>query len=250
MLTTLNRAGVVLDLFTSDRPEWGATAISRELGVPKSIVHDILVSLASIGFLQRTPTGRYRLGWRLVSLASVAVGTSDLLTHTIEVLADLGCGETRVSLYIWDRDRLVRMEANSASARFRRDAPVPSWLVRIDDRPAALALLATRSRRSVRDLWCAGALVVPHASFEALCVDLDGIDRDGYASGAEDRSDDCSVAVAIRDEVGLGIAAISLEAVAARSAWRYAPLLTRAARRIAAAVRDEASLEPAMPVAS
>ena len=62
MLGTLARAGAVLDLFTTEEPEWGVTATAQRLGIGKSLADDVLASLAGIGLLQRVGHGRYRLG--------------------------------------------------------------------------------------------------------------------------------------------------------------------------------------------
>ena len=77
MLSTLGRAARLLDLFTLDAPEWGATAVAAELQIAKSQAHELLVSLAGGGLLQRVGAGRYRLGWRIVALNSVLVETSE-----------------------------------------------------------------------------------------------------------------------------------------------------------------------------
>ena len=87
MLGTLARAGAVLDLFTTDEPEWGVTATAQRLGIGKSLAHDVLASLAGIGLLQRVGHGRYRLGWRTVTLASVLLRTSELKVHARAVVA-------------------------------------------------------------------------------------------------------------------------------------------------------------------
>src|SRR4051794_41972859 len=76
MLSTLGRAAKVLDLFTVEAPEWGATAVAHELQIAKSQAHELLVSLAVGGLLQRVGMGRYRLGWRIVALNAVLVETS------------------------------------------------------------------------------------------------------------------------------------------------------------------------------
>ena len=57
MLSTLGRAAKVLDLFTVDAPEWGATAVAHELQIAKSQAHELLVSLAVGGLLQRVGDG-------------------------------------------------------------------------------------------------------------------------------------------------------------------------------------------------
>ena len=93
----------MLDLFSLDAPEWGATAVAYELQIAKSQAHELLVSLAGGGLLQRVGAGRYRLGWRIVALNSVLVETSDLLRlASSEMPALVGrYGET-VHVAVWD----------------------------------------------------------------------------------------------------------------------------------------------------
>src|SRR4051812_50161650 len=96
VLRTLSRATAVLDLFTADAPEWGPTAVSHELRIAKSQAHELLVSLATGGLLQRVGAGRYRLGWRIAALNSVLVETSGLLRLVAPRMRGLGApyGET------------------------------------------------------------------------------------------------------------------------------------------------------------
>jgi DNA-binding IclR family transcriptional regulator len=77
-LTTVERAGAVLDLFTTDHPEWGVREAASALGISKSQAYDLIASLAGIGLLQRVPGGRYRLGWRAVAMGTLAASTSSL----------------------------------------------------------------------------------------------------------------------------------------------------------------------------
>src|SRR3712207_8199484 len=90
MLRTVTRAGLVLDLFSVERPEWGATAVARELDIAKSQAHELLVSLSDIGLLERVRAGRYRLGWRIVALGSLlfdATGPREAEVPAMESLA-------------------------------------------------------------------------------------------------------------------------------------------------------------------
>lgn len=69
MLGTITKAGRVLDLFTTDRPEWGVTEVAGELAMPKTNAHALLATLCDIGLLRRSAQGRYRLGWKFMSLS-------------------------------------------------------------------------------------------------------------------------------------------------------------------------------------
>ena len=66
MLSTLEKAGRVLRLFTAENPEWGVSQVARELLVSKGSVHDALATLTQIGLVHRTVTGRYRLGFSYI----------------------------------------------------------------------------------------------------------------------------------------------------------------------------------------
>jgi len=68
-LGTLSKAGQVLDLFMEDKADWGVRELALRLGLSRSTAHSLLSSLEAINLLQRTASGRYRLGWRLLQLA-------------------------------------------------------------------------------------------------------------------------------------------------------------------------------------
>ncbi len=108
MLSTVERTGKVLNLFSAETPEWGVTEAAGVLGVPKSNVHDIMASMSRIGLLQRTSTGRYRLGWRLLSISYDLLRGSGFETLAKKVVSDLAAhlGET-VTVGAWDGLRVV-----------------------------------------------------------------------------------------------------------------------------------------------
>lgn len=81
MLSTVDKCGELLGLFSQERPEWGVTEISRRLDMPKSSAHAIVSSLAAIGLVQRISNGRYRLGWRINALNSVLMATAACREH-------------------------------------------------------------------------------------------------------------------------------------------------------------------------
>ena len=69
MLQTIQKASEVLALFDREHTEWGVREAAEQLNTAKSSVHDLMSSLAQVGFLQKTDDGRYRLGWRLVTMS-------------------------------------------------------------------------------------------------------------------------------------------------------------------------------------
>ena len=204
MLSTLGRATQVLDLFTVDNPEWGATAVAAQLQIAKSQAHELLVSLAEGGLLQRVGAGRYRLGWRIAALNSVLVETSDLLRVSAPKLRALAgrYGET-VHLAVWD-GRPVCVDAHSghqsaAVAPFRVGMDLPAHCTAVGK-----VLLAGRPRDEIERFLASEALAPmtdrTALTLEALQADLGEAAARGFAYEVQEhRAGTCSVAAPIVD---------------------------------------------------
>jgi DNA-binding IclR family transcriptional regulator len=189
MLSTLGRAGKVLDLFSVHAPEWGATAVAHELQIAKSQAHELLVSLAVAGLLQRVGMGRYRLGWRIVALNAVLVETSDLLRLVApEMRALVGrYGET-VHVAVWD-ERPVCIDARSG----RLSTSIPPFRVGADLPACSTALgkvlLAGRPRDEITQFL---------SGEEDLEVGLGQVAAQGFAYEEQEyQPGSCSVAAPI-----------------------------------------------------
>lgn len=89
MLGTVGKASRLLDLFTSQTPEWGVTEAALALGIPRSSAHDLLDTLACTGFLRRVEGNRYRLGLKLLSLSSAALDSLAVRTAARPVMEAL-----------------------------------------------------------------------------------------------------------------------------------------------------------------
>jgi len=213
VLRTLSRATRVLDLFTVDDPEWGATAVAHELQIAKSQAHELLVSLALGGLLQRVGAGRYRLGWRIVALNAVLVETSDLLRLVApEMRALVGrYGET-VHLAVWD-GRPVCIDARSG----RLSTSIPPFKIG-EDLPASSTalgkvLLAGRPRDEIEQFLSAGP------SAEDVQVGLGQVAAQGFAcEEQEHQRGACSVAAPIINPDAGVFASIGMSVPADR--WR------------------------------
>lgn len=109
MLGTVQRAGKVLDLFSAQQPEWGATSVANELQIAKSQAYELLVSLCAIGLLRRTQSARYLLGWRTVTLGAAVIGSGDFTREAARAMRELALGlpEATVHLTAWDQGRVV-----------------------------------------------------------------------------------------------------------------------------------------------
>jgi DNA-binding IclR family transcriptional regulator len=247
MLQTVGRAGQVLDLFSADAPEWGATAVAHELDIAKSQAHELLVSLADIGLLQRHGPGRYRLGWRIVALNSLVADTNDLggdaAVRVLRALA-LQSGEA-AHLAAWATGSALCV----ASVSGREALAAPAWAV-----GAALPGHST----------AAGKVLLAHRPWEAVCVtverdglhrhtertiataerlreELDAVRRRGFA--CEEQEHDyatCAVAAPIRDPRGEVVGAIGLTLPAPRwqrTAREHTRAVAAAAERCSAQLR-------------
>ena len=245
MLGTLARAGAVLDLFTTEEPEWGVTATAQRLGIGKSLAHDVLASLAGIGLLQRVGHGRYRLGWRTVTLASVLLRTSELKTHARPVVRDLAERQgLTVSLAAWDCGRIIYIDRRYSPRHTSGCGPVAGTAAPLDGSAAAQVLLASRPNCEIKTLWCDGLVHTRHTSVDELELDLEVVRRHGWAhNDADDTQSRSAVAAPVRDAEGKVAAAISLDLVDPFSTANvdlHARAVVAAASRISAAIRHHA----------
>ena len=245
MLGTVARAGAVLDLFTTEEPEWGVTATAQRLGIGKSLAHDVLASLAGIGLLQRVGHGRYRLGWRTVTLASVLLRTSALKVHARPVVRDLADRQgLTVSLAAWDCGRIIYIDRRYSARHTNGCGPVAGTAAPLDGSAAAKVLLASRPLDEIKVLWGDGLVHTRHASVDELQVDLEVVRRHGWARNDAEWAEGASaVAAPVRDAEGIVAAAISLDLADPFSRAKidlHARAVVAAASRITAAIRHHA----------
>ncbi len=72
-LSSVTSALLVMKAFSAEEAEIGISSLAKRLGLAKSTVHRLAVTLAAEGFLEQNPeTGRYRLGLRLFTLGALA----------------------------------------------------------------------------------------------------------------------------------------------------------------------------------
>ena len=71
-LSSVTSALLVLKSFSEQETELGISSMAKRLGLAKSTVHRLAVTLASEGFLEQNPeNGRYRLGLSLFALGAL-----------------------------------------------------------------------------------------------------------------------------------------------------------------------------------
>jgi DNA-binding IclR family transcriptional regulator len=210
-------------LFSAERPEWGATAAARELGIAKSQAHELLVSLTGIGLLQRVGAGRYRVGWRIASLNQLLAANVHAVTaRAVPVMRELGerYGET-LHVAVWDGEHAVciavqdgrlaaRVTPPAVGAAMPAHATGPGKVLLAGRPPGELEALLPRlglariTRRTIVDL-------------PRLHRELAGVRSRGWAyEEGESRPDACTVAAPIVRRGDGVVAAVGLSAPPSR----------------------------------
>jgi DNA-binding IclR family transcriptional regulator len=116
LIRSVDRAVAILDVLAVGGWKAGAE-VARELGVHRSTALRLLATLERHGLVERDQrTAKYRLGGRLVQLASAVRGEADLRAVARPVCAALArqVGET-VTLDVLDGEEIVPVEQASGS---------------------------------------------------------------------------------------------------------------------------------------
>lgn len=216
ILSTIRKAGRVIGLFTPDHPEWGVSEVAAALAMSKSAAHAVLASLAEAGFLRRTGTGRYRLGWRLIDLGQVLSETTLFRVEAVPVMENLVAryGET-VHLGVLEDGEVVYVEKREGTRAVRIDISRAGKRLPAHCTAIGKLLLAHRPWDEVeRIIQSRGLPALTHntiTTMGALQAELARVRRQGYSVDHEEvLLELCSVAAPLRDYTGAVVAAISL----------------------------------------
>jgi len=241
MLQTIQKAGELLALFDRDHTEWGVREAATKLKIAKSSAHDLMASLAKLGFLNRTEDNRYRLGWRLVTLSETLLATTELRKEAHPVMEDLATQyQETIHLAILDDtqavyvDKLegrqaVRVELTSLGARlFAHCSALGKVLLAYSAEDEVKRIIQTAGLPRFTENTITGA--------EELLQNLTKIRKQGYAYDMEEILPDlCCVAAPIYNHTGQVIAAISMSIPAyrfKRSQTEFREGVMRAAKTI------------------
>lgn len=89
-LSSVTSALLVLKVFSEDEAEIGISSLAKRLGLAKSTVHRLAVTLAAEGFLEQNPeNGRYRLGLALFALGALVRRRMDVSNQARPLLGML-----------------------------------------------------------------------------------------------------------------------------------------------------------------
>ena len=222
MLQTIQKTGELLALFDRDHTEWGVREAAEKLKTAKSSAHDLMSSLAQIGFLQKTDDGRYRLGWRLVTMSETLLTTTELRKETRPILEELAAQyQETIHLAILDDTQVVYVDKLEGRQAVRVE--LTSLGARLYAHCSALGkvLLAYSAPENVKRIIKAAGL--PRftsntiTNEEELAQALVKIRKQGYAYDLEEiLLDLCCVGAPIFDYTGEVIAALSMSIPAYR----------------------------------
>ncbi|MGW7426134.1 IclR family transcriptional regulator [Streptomyces sp. NPDC054813] len=108
-MSTIAKAGRVLDLYTPGSPVWGVSEVATALQMPRSTAHSLLAGLTEAGLLHQSRRGRYELGWRAFELGQIHRVTSGGLIETAHpVMQELSRRHSEsVCMAVYDRQALI-----------------------------------------------------------------------------------------------------------------------------------------------
>ncbi|MEW2621555.1 IclR family transcriptional regulator [Streptomyces sp. NPDC048106] len=239
MIDGLERAVRILDLFSSDAPEWTVSDVCRALDLPKTTSWDYMQSMAALGLLRRTGRGRYRLGWHSFQLGLRARMTSEISGPAWSEMCDLvDAHHETVQLASRYRSEVVYLEKIAPRTGVRVNA------TRVGERLPAhctaagkvlLAYLSPHELRSIhgelRSLTARSITTLP-----ALEAELSSVRERGYALDVEEAVDGmCCVAAPISNRHGDVSWALSMSFLEYRLPTHedaYARAVLEAARRL------------------
>jgi DNA-binding IclR family transcriptional regulator len=241
MVQTVHKAVQILNLFSRDQPEWGVCEIARKLTVPKSSASALICTLAEAGFLRRLSTGRYRLGWRIMSLTQVLLATTEFHMEARAVMQSLVArfGET-VHLAALESGQIIYIDKLQGTRAVL--VSVTGIGVRLPAHCSGVGkcILAHLPREKVLHILEAQGMppLTPNTITDAekLLAELERVREQGFAYDQEEAvAELCCVAAPIWDHSGDVVAAISLSVPAYRfyqNKEQYRAAIITAARRI------------------
>jgi IclR family KDG regulon transcriptional repressor len=83
---SVRRALRVLSCFSTGRPELGVTELARMLGMHKSTIHRLLVTLEAEGFVYQVNSGGYALSWKAFRIGSAATAGEAIREAVLDAL--------------------------------------------------------------------------------------------------------------------------------------------------------------------
>ena len=240
----VDRALDILLCFSREEPTRSLTQIAESVHMSKTTVHRLLTTLEIRRFISRDKvTGMYRLGLRLVEMASFALQDVELRDWAQPYLKNLAAkyGET-VDLSVLDGSHVIYLEVIESPRRVKLAAAIgqrlPAYFT-----ASGKALLAFTPEEQVRQILAeniAGrngetALTIPKAMRA-----LERINERGYATSEQEYEEHINaVAAPIFDGDNRSVASIAIVGPSFRLSKKRLPELGEVIRKIAVEITQE-----------
>ncbi len=222
MLQTIEKASEVLALFEREHAEWGVREVAEALGLAKSSAHDLLTSLEQVGLLGKNDEGRYRLGWRLVTLSETLLATTELRREARPIMEELAdqYRET-IHLAVLDDTKVVYVDKLEGKQAVRVELTALGTRLYAHCSALGKVLLAYQPEESVKRIIKVEGLPRFTANTITDAAELEQtlakVRRQGYATDQEEILPDlCCIGAPIHNHTGQVIAAVSMSIPAYR----------------------------------
>jgi DNA-binding IclR family transcriptional regulator len=229
----MDRALAILDLLGSKRGDSSLTELCAELHLHKSTLHRLMMVLESHRLVDKNAdTGRYRLGLKLFELGSKAIASLDLREQARPYLKLIQRDtEETVNLAVLDKGEVLYIAKEEPQRNLRMAAHVghrfPAYCTALGK-----AMLADLSEAEVDLILqsCEMKARTPNTitSPSILKDELRIIRARGYAIDDEENDEGARcVGVAIRDQNGIPVAAVSVSGPASRVTKSKVPAVAK-----------------------
>jgi DNA-binding IclR family transcriptional regulator len=213
----------ILELFLTENATLSAPDITLRTGLPRTTVHELLVTLTARHYLTRDePTGHYRLGLRLFQLGNAYGERLDLAGASTEVARGI-CAECNETVHVAVRDGAnVVYIAKVDSSRAVRMVSAVGRTLPAHCTAVGKALLADLTDTELAELYPARtklAALTEHSitGVAELRAQLREINERGISvEQCESNPDVCCLAAPVRDHLDRTVAALSISVPAAR----------------------------------
>lgn len=250
----IQKANLILDLFSLERPEWGVSEAARLLGFPKSTVSELVVSLAEGGMLRRTSRGRYRLGWRLFELGQTSLNNTEFRTEARQAMLDLVEEQEVIAahLAVLDGTKIVYLEKVQPTPAVKISCSGVGGRLAANCTSVGKVLLAHQDWGALAGRLGADGLTGltrnSITDLDELADELAQVKEQGYAYDREEKSIGlCCIGAPIRDHAGVVVAALSLSVPAycfPEFREEYTAAVVGATRRISQSIEHGAIESP------
>lgn len=191
MISSVQRADRILDLFSTDVPSWSVTEMARELDLSKSVTWEYAKTLEHLGILRQDGAGRYRLGWRVFNLGIHSRMASEIAAPARTEIISLATRlQETVQLATRHHDEVVYLEKTVPTSGIRINATRVGERLPAHTTASGKILLSPLTSAELTELYPANGLPqrTPNtiATRHQLVDTLTAAARNGFAEDNEE----------------------------------------------------------------